>query len=80
MTITSLQWSARLSLGLGLEYDQNPAFPDTYVNGQVRYNLDSSSNLSLFVGQRQGGLRCVSGVCRIFPPFEGARLDATLRF
>lgn len=68
------------NLVLGLEYDENPAVPRTYVNGQVRYNLTTSSNLGLFVGQRQGGQRCVSGVCRVFPPFEGARLDATLRF
>lgn len=78
-TITSLQLGADLNFAFGFEYDENPAFPDLYFNGQVRYNLDSASNLSLFVGQRQGGLRCVSGVCRVFPPFEGARLDATFR-
>jgi hypothetical protein len=36
--------------------------------------------VSLFVGQRRGALRCVSGVCRQFPPFEGARLEVTSRF
>jgi hypothetical protein len=79
-TETGLRWGAAWSFIFGFEYDQNPGVPGTYFNGQVRYNLDSASNLSLFVGQRQGGQRCVAGVCRVFPPFEGARLDATLRF
>jgi hypothetical protein len=80
ITISELKWGSDLSLGFGFELDENPAFPTTYFNGQVRYNLSTGSNLVLFVGQRQGGLRCVSGVCRVFPPFEGARLDATFRF
>jgi hypothetical protein len=54
--------------------------PPTYVNGQLGYRLSSDSSLSLFVGQRRGALRCVGGVCRVFPPFEGAALDLTLRF
>jgi hypothetical protein len=41
--------------------------------------MTSASNLSLFVGQRRGAQRCVAGVCRVLPPFEGARLDFTLR-
>lgn len=78
-TVTALQLDARWGVALGFEYDQNPAFPDTYVNGQVRYDFEIG-NVTAFVGQRQGGLRCVSGICRVFPPFEGARLDATVRF
>ncbi len=79
-TVSSVQWGPALNLALGLEYDGNPAFPDTYVNGQVRYNLSGASSVAVFVGQRQGGLRCVSGICRVYPPFEGLRLDATLQF
>jgi hypothetical protein len=36
--------------------------------------------VSVFVGQRRGAIRCVSGVCRQFPPFEGARLELVSRF
>jgi hypothetical protein len=25
-------------------------------------------------------MKCASGVCRLFPPFEGVRLEAFLRF
>jgi hypothetical protein len=78
-TVTALQLDAHWGFALGFEYDQNPAFPDTYLNGQVRYDFDVG-NVVLFAGQRQGGLRCVSGVCRIFPPFEGVRLDVSFRF
>jgi hypothetical protein len=80
MTTTALQLGSEWNFALGVEYDQNPAFPGSYFSGQVRYNLSSSNNVSLFVGQQRGGLRCVSGVCRVFPPFEGARLESTLRF
>lgn len=90
LTVTAFQWGPKLNLAFGFEYDQNPAFPDVYFNGQVRYELGGPgsilpwkagpSSLALFVGQRQGGLRCVSGVCRVFPPFEGVRLDLSLGF
>lgn len=38
------------------------------------------NSVSVFVGQQRAALRCVSGVCRQFPPFEGARLEITSRF
>ncbi len=44
------------------------------------YKFTKDSNIRLFVGQQRGGLKCISGVCRIFPPFEGARMELTLRF
>lgn len=80
ITTTALQLGATWNLAFGVEYDQNPAFPGTYFSGQVRYNINPSNNVSLFVGQQRGGLRCVSGVCRVFPPFEGVKLESTLRF
>ena len=36
--------------------------------------------VNLFIGQRRGAIRCVSGVCRQFPPFEGARIEIVSRF
>ncbi len=91
--LTGFEWAPHLSFAFGVEYNSNELFaaadtpapgdlPDLtlYFNGQATYRIDSASSLSLFVGQRRGSLRCVGGVCRVFPPFEGARLDATLRF
>ena len=76
--LTGVQYD-KVTVAFGFEFDTDPAVPDTYLNGQVQYNIDSASNVSLFAGQRRGGLRCVAGVCRIFPPFEGGRIDFTLR-
>jgi Family of unknown function (DUF6029) len=78
--LIAVDWAPRLTVGAGFEYTGNTQFPPTYFNGTVAYNLSSSSNVSLFAGQRRGGLKCVSGVCRVYPPFEGVRLDATFRF
>ncbi|MBK7581035.1 MAG: hypothetical protein IPI67_12580 [Myxococcales bacterium] len=78
--LTGVDWSPHLSAAFGVEYSSNPGVPATYFNGQVSYKITSSSSVSAFVGQRRGALRCVGGVCRIYPPFEGARLDATVRF
>ena len=51
-----------------------------YVNAAVLYKFTSGSNVRVFVGQQRGAFRCASGVCRYFPPFEGARAELTLRF
>lgn len=65
-----------------------------YVNGGVQWRAGTAgedrpstkyvakllNSVGVFVGQRRGATRCVSGVCRQFPPFEGARLEVTSRF
>ena len=76
---TAIEWGDRLAAGLGFEYDDH-ALATTYVNGQLSYHPTDALVLGLFAGQRRGALRCIGGVCRVYPPFEGARLDATLRF
>ena len=78
--LIGLDYAPHWSFAAGFSYDTNPAVPPTYFNGQIGYRLSSDSSISLFVGQRRGALRCVGGVCRVFPPFEGAALDLTLRF
>jgi hypothetical protein len=78
--LTGVEWGRGIATAFGIEYDTNPATPDIYFNGQAVYRLSGDTSVSLFVGQRRGSLRCVGGVCRVFPPFEGARLDTTLRF
>ncbi len=64
----------------GFEYTTLVGQPTYYFNAAVLYKFTSSSNLRLFVGQQRGAFRCASGVCRYFPPFEGARAELTLRF
>lgn len=78
--LTGIEVAPHFNAALGVEYDTKPGVPGRYFNGQIGWKVTSDSSVSLFVGQRRGALRCVGGVCRVFPPFEGARLDATVRF
>ena len=64
----------------GFEYTTLTGQPTYYLNGAAIYKFTSGSNVRLFVGQQRGAFRCASGVCRYFPPFEGARAELTLRF
>ena len=64
----------------GFEFTNLLGEPLLYFNGAVTYKMTSSSNVRVFVGQQRGAFRCASGVCRYFPPFEGARAELTLRF
>lgn len=77
---TGLEWGQRLSLALGVEYDSRPDTPDHFWNVMAAYRPSDSVLFGLFAGQRRGALRCVGGVCRVYPPFEGARLDFTFRY
>jgi hypothetical protein len=47
---------------------------------RAKYVAQLFDTVNLFVGQRRPATRCVSGVCRQFPAFEGARLEVTSRF
>ncbi|MEK6609041.1 MAG: hypothetical protein AABZ30_15390 [Myxococcota bacterium] len=51
-----------------------------YFHGNLAWDLTPSSSLRLFAGAARGGLKCVSGTCRLFPPFEGVKVTATVRF
>jgi len=70
-----------LSVAAGYDYSTEPTQPHThYPSGQLGWDFTPSSGVRLFVGSARGGLKCVSGVCRQVPPFEGVKLTATVRF
>ena len=77
---TALKIAPSWVITQGFEYTTNNAQPTYYWNGNVLYRFDGSSNLRILAGQQRGGLRCVSGVCRIFPAYEGVRAELTVRF
>lgn len=77
---TALQIAPKWVLAQGFEYTTKVGFPTYYFNGSVLYRFSEKSNIKVLVGQQRGGLKCVSGVCKIFPAFEGARAELTLRF
>jgi Family of unknown function (DUF6029) len=77
---TALKIAPKWVLAQGVEYTTLLGFPTYYLNASMLYRFTSESNVKVLVGQQQGGLRCVSGVCRVLPAFEGARAELTLRF
>ena len=77
---SALKIAPKWVVSQGIEYTTRLGFPTTYYNGALLYRFTSDSNVRLFVGQQRGGLKCVSGVCKVFPPFEGGRLEVTVRF
>lgn len=77
---TALKIAPKWVISQGVEYTSFLGFPSTYVNGGVLYRFTPESNLRLYGGQNRGGLRCVSGVCRVFPAFSGVRAELTIRF
>jgi hypothetical protein len=76
----ALKVSPKYVFSQGFEYTTLTGLPPLYFNGSARYNFRSDSSVVLFVGEQRGGLRCISGVCRVFPAFEGMRLEVTVRF
>lgn len=77
---TALKIAPKWVISQGIEYTTQLGFPTYYLSGQVLYRFTSESNLKVFVGQQRGGLKCVSGICKVFPAYEGARVELTLRF
>jgi hypothetical protein len=74
------RYSPWLVAAVGTEFTGQAGFSPTYVNGSLTYKYLSDSSVQLFVGQQRGGLRCVSGVCKVFPPFEGVKLEWIQRY
>lgn len=77
-----LEWSTRQSVRyeVGTEYPEYGLFPFASLRGNFFAFRRYQSSVALFAGGQRGGLRCLSGVCRLFPEFRGVRLDMTLRF
>lgn len=86
--LLSLNWSPNWAFIFGYEYQTRPGLPSHYFNGAIQYRSKSSEHwydqmtdlVRVFVGQRRAALRCVGGVCRVFPAFEGAQLELVSTF
>jgi peroxiredoxin len=48
--------------------------------GQLEVRFAGGHSLRLFVGGTKGSMKCAGGVCRLFPAFEGVRLEGFFRF
>ncbi|MBI4950749.1 MAG: hypothetical protein HY908_01840 [Myxococcales bacterium] len=87
----SLNWSpewGNLAFTFGHEYQTRPGLPELYFSGGIQYrskNHDEVVNqifdtVRMFVGQRRAAIRCVAGTCRLYPAYEGAKLEIVSRF
>ncbi len=77
---TALKIAPKWSISQGVEYLTLAGQPEWYLNGGALYRLDEKSNVRVFAGQQQGGLRCLNGICRTVPAYEGVRVELALRF
>ncbi len=75
------RWRPHFALSGILDYTTEAGQSQTWYPGvSGEWEITPSSNLRVFAGQSRGGLKCVSGVCRVFPPFTGVKGTLTLRF
>lgn len=61
-------------------YDVSTSVRQHFAFAEVRYTPLRWLDLRLRGGTQRGGLRCLSGVCRMFPNFTGVRLESVIRF
>jgi hypothetical protein len=86
--LLALNWSPHWSFIFGYEYQTRPGLPTHYFNGAIQFRSKSHEHwyeqltdlVRLYIGQRRAALRCVGGVCRVFPAFEGAKLELVSTF
>ncbi len=78
--VLGIEWAEHSTLALGTEYTTRAGVPGTYFNLELSHRPSPATRIALFAGQQRGAQRCVAGICRIYPAFEGARLDFSTRF
>ena len=78
----ALKKASKLALTAGYEFTTLASEQQNrhhFGNVAVLWYLSSASSVRLFAGSQRPGLRCVSGLCRQFPAFNGVRLEFVLR-
>ncbi|MSP62394.1 MAG: hypothetical protein EXR72_19080 [Myxococcales bacterium] len=78
----SLKWAPRFILAAGYEWttvEGERLNRHNFFNGSIQWNITSGTSIRLFGGGQRPGLKCISGVCRVFPSFEGAKLEVVVR-
>lgn len=51
-----------------------------WLGVQLEIKFSQANAIRIFYGAMKGGVKCSGGVCKFFPPFEGFRMDAIVRF
>jgi hypothetical protein len=78
----ALRWASKIVGSVGYEWttlfseQQNTHH---FPNFAILWNITPATSLGLFAGGNRQGLKCISGVCRNFPAFQGVRLELVVR-
>jgi hypothetical protein len=71
-------WTATLG------YEYNTQNPDLWrpqnPNAGFSWIISDHYTVRAFAGGREAGLRCINGVCRVFPGFTGASAELVVRY
>lgn len=51
-----------------------------FLNVGAQFRFGDAVQLRLFAGQQRPALKCMAGVCRNFPAFEGAKAELVVRY
>jgi hypothetical protein len=76
----SASYSPTWLFAVGYEYTTESGDRVDFLNGMVQARPTTDSTIRVFVGQTRPALRCVSGLCRQLPGFEGAKLEGIFTF
>ncbi len=78
----SLKRADHWSVAAGYEYfTESPALTlSNYVNSSVSYVVVPGVLVRLFAGGQRAGIKCVNGVCRNYPAFDGVRAEIVAKY
>lgn len=73
---------SRWSASVGAEYYtySESIYQPWYLNASGSYTLTQDLLLRGFLGGRAAGLKCINGVCRNFPGYNGATVEVVAKF
>lgn len=78
----SLKRSQDWSVALGYEYytEAPQVIRPNYFNVSGSFRILQNLTLRAFIGGQRAGIKCVNGVCRNYPAFDGARLEVLAKY
>ena len=74
-----------ITFEFGHDRDQNDSDGETgemqlFYAGTISVDVIDGWKIRGTGGSQRGGLKCIAGICRLFPPFTGGRLEVVSRF
>jgi hypothetical protein len=78
----SFKKAEKWGIALGYEYytEAPGSIRSNYVNVNGTWHILEDLMVRLFVGGQRAGIKCVNGVCRNYPAFDGARLEVVAKY